>query len=57
MDEAKFFYNLPSPYDLSGMKQASQRPDLVRQVTASYYYPVASESPRSRARNRKKKTK
>jgi hypothetical protein len=36
MSQKKPMMNVPSPYDLSGIKQASKRPDLLRMLTISY---------------------
>jgi hypothetical protein len=36
MSQKKPMINVPSPYDLSGIKHASKRQDLLRMLTISY---------------------
>ena len=55
MSEKKRLLNLPSPYDLSGIKQASKRPDLLRMLAVSYEVGVITKETSGKQKPRKKK--
>lgn len=55
MTDRKHFPNVPSPYDLGGIKQASQRPELIRMVTLSYNLGVGTKQSSNSSKPRTKK--
>jgi len=57
MAEKKHVLNVPSPYDLSGIKQASQSPDLLRMLSISYDLGVVKDERSAKQRTRKKASK
>ena len=54
MSQKKPIMNVPSPYDLSGIKQASKRPDLLRMLTISYSLGALGQEPAAKRKSRKK---
>jgi hypothetical protein len=54
MPQKKQIINVPSPYDLSGIKQASKRPDLLRMLAISYSLGPVVQGPAAKQKTRKK---
>jgi hypothetical protein len=55
MSEKKRLLSVPSPYDLSGIKQASKRPDFLRMLAMSYEVGVIKKETSDKQKPRKKK--